>query len=473
MLILLRLLQRLAEDIAQRRARIRRSILRDRLLFLGDLQRFHREIRLLRAVEADHHRIELLADLEALGALLVAVAAKVGALDEAGRSAVADLDLEPSVAHFEDRNGDRLALGDAAARSRRSRRRHAAALELLDAEADALLLDVDVKHLRLDGFALVMELQGFLARHAPGDVRHVDHPVDVAIEADEQPELGRILDLALDRRPNRVLGGEIGPRVRLRLLEAERNPALLLVDLEHLDVHFLRSADDLARVDVLLGPAHLADVDQAFDARLELDESAIFGDIGHPAAERPVDRIFGRGAVPRIALELLHAEADALRVAVDADDLHLDRVADVDDFARVADALVADVGDVQQPIDPAQVDERPIVGDVLDDAFDDLALGEAHDQAGTLFGSRLFQDRSARHDDIAAAAVHLQNLERLRNVHQRADVAHRADVDLAPRKKGDGAAEVDGEAAFDPAEDDALDPLALFEFLLQLVPRGL
>jgi hypothetical protein len=38
---------------------------------------------LLRPVEADHQRVELLADLEALGALLVAVAAEIGALDEA------------------------------------------------------------------------------------------------------------------------------------------------------------------------------------------------------------------------------------------------------------------------------------------------------------------------------------------------------------------------------------------------------
>ena len=39
-------------------------------------------------------------------------------------------------------------------------------------------------------------------------------------------------------------------------------------------------------------------------------------------------------------------------------------------------------------------------------------------------------------------------------------------------KEGDGAAEVDGEAALDPAEDHALDAVAGLEFLLELVPRG-
>src|SRR5687768_12908525 len=139
----------------------------------------------------------------------------------------------------------------------------------------------------------------------------------------------------------------------------------------------------------------------------------------------------------------------------------------------MADALVADVGDMQQAVDPAEVDERTVIGDVLDDAFDDLVFLEAHDQARALLGAGLFEDGAARHDDIAAAAVHLQNLEGLRDVHQRGDVADRADVDLASGKEGDGAAEVDGEAALDPAEDDPLDAVAGAELGLELVPGGL
>src|SRR4029079_13488800 len=105
--------------------------------------------------------------------------------------------------------------------------------------------------------------------------------------------------------------------------------------------------------------------------------------------------------------------------------------------------------DVQQAVDSAQVDERAIVGDVLDDTIDHLALGQRLDQARTLFGAGLFKDRAARHDDVAAAAVHFQDLERLRQVHQRLDVADRPDIDLAAGQEGHGAAEVDGEAALD------------------------
>src|SRR3546814_15010313 len=74
--------------------------------------------------------------------------------------------------------------------------------------------------------------------------------------------------------------------------------------------------------------------------------------------------------------------------------------------------------------------------------------------------------------DVAALAVHLQDLERLRHVHQRGHVAHRADIDLAARQEGDGAVEVDGEAALDAAEDHTLDAAALGEFGFEQIGRA-
>ena len=156
--------------------------------------------------------------------------------------------------------------------------------QLLDAERDALLLDVDVEHLRLDHLAAVILLDDLLARTVPVEVGEVDHAVDVAVEADEQAELGLVLDLALDRgcRPDGC--GEGLPRVLERLLEAERDAALGRIDLEHHHVDFLRGREDLAGMDVLLGPGHFGDVDEALDARLQLDEGAVVGDVGDAAA---------------------------------------------------------------------------------------------------------------------------------------------------------------------------------------------
>ncbi len=128
-------------------------------------------------------------------------------------------------------------------------------------------------------------------------------------------------------------------------------------------------------------------------------------------------------------------------------------LADLQRLGRVVDAAPRDVGDVQQAVDAAEIDEGAVVGDVLDHAVEDLAFLQAGDQLGALLGAGLFEHGAAGHDDVAARAVHLEDLERLRRAHQRADVAHRADVDLAAGQERHGAAEVDREAALDPAED--------------------
>src|SRR3546814_9908575 len=89
------------------------------------------------------------------------------------------------VADFEDGDGDRLVLLQRA-RTSAGADGGRALLKLLDAQADAFLLDIDVEDDDLHRLALAVEMQGFLARDAPGDVRHVNHAVDVAGQADEQ-----------------------------------------------------------------------------------------------------------------------------------------------------------------------------------------------------------------------------------------------------------------------------------------------
>ena len=124
----------------------------------------------------------------------------------------------------------------------------------------------------------------------------------------------------------------------------------------------------------------------------------------------------------------------------------------------------------KQAVDAAQVDERAVIGDVLDDAVDNLALFELGHDLGALLGAGFFKHGAAGDDDIAAPAIHFQDLEGLRHVHERRHVLDRADIDLAAGKECDGAVEIDGEAALDAIEDYALDLLAGVEFLLKLGP---
>ena len=80
----------------------------------------------------------------------------------------------------------------------------------------------------------------------------------------------------------------------------------------------------------------------------------------------------------------------------------------------MVDAPPGDVGDVQQPVDAAEIDKSAVIGNVLDHTIENLAFFEAGDQLRALLGAAFLEHRAARNDDVAARAVHLEDLEGLR-----------------------------------------------------------
>ena len=102
---------------------------------------------------------------------------------------------------------------------------------------------------------------------------------------------------------------ELLPRIRLALLDAERDAAALFVDVEHHHFDFLADVHDLRGIDVLVGPVHLGHVHQAFDALFDLDEAAVVGDVRDLAEQARAGRIAAADLLPRIVAELLDAEA--------------------------------------------------------------------------------------------------------------------------------------------------------------------
>src|SRR4029077_5020936 len=154
-----RLLERGAQDVAEAGAGIRRAVLRDGFLLLGDLAGLDGETDLARGlVHAGYHGVDLVALAEALRTLVAAVARQVGAADER-LDAVGQRHLDAAVVHFGDGAGDDGALLQRTAGGARHLL-HRIAGELLDTEADALLLDVDVEHLGLHRLALLIVLDG-------------------------------------------------------------------------------------------------------------------------------------------------------------------------------------------------------------------------------------------------------------------------------------------------------------------------
>ncbi len=222
-----------------------------------------------------------------------------------------------------------------------------------------------------------------------------------------------VIDLILPLMPVALLvtRGEVFPRVRRALLHAERDATTLFVDVQHHDFDFVAHLDDLGRVDVLVGPIHFGDVHQAFDARLDLDEAAVVGDVGDLAEQTGAGRIAARDADPRIVAQLLQAQRDAVALAIELEHLDVDLLADRHHFGRMLDALPRHVGDVQQAVDAAQVHERAVLGEVLDHALDDRAFLQLGEQLFALGAGFLFDHCAAGDHDVVALAVELDDLE--------------------------------------------------------------
>ena len=122
-------------------------------------------------------------------------------------------------------------------------------------------------------------------------------------------------------------------------------------------------------------------------------------------------RVAAGDADPRIFAELLEAEGNAALFLVELENLGGDFLTNLNDFARVADAAPGEVGDVEQAVDAAEVNERTVVGDVLDDALNNGAFLQRGEQLVALFAHVGFDDGAAGDDNVVALTIKLNDLE--------------------------------------------------------------
>src|SRR5262249_50329748 len=186
---------------------------------------------------------------------------------------------------------------------------------------------------------------------------------------------------------------------------------------------------------------------------------------GVPAAHR----ILGLDVDPRAGRLVLEAQGDLLLVLVHGEDVDLELLVDVDDLVRVADPVPGHVGDVEQPIDAAQVDEGAELGDVLDDALADLARLDLGQELLLHLLALVLDELAPADDDVAAGLVDLEDLALDRLADVVGDVRWPADVHLAGRQE-DVDADVDEQAALDLASDKAGDDVSLLVLLHDLAP---
>ena len=203
--------------------------------------------------------------------------------------------------------------------------------------------------------------------------RDVQEPLQSGLEFHEHAEVRHFGHLASEDGAGDVrLRNPSLPRVFFHLLQAQGDALLVLVHAEDDASDLLALFEHLGRMADLLRPRHVAGVEQAVDAFLDLDERAVVGEVSHDALDDRSRRILFLDQHPGVDLGLLHAEADLLLGLVDRQDDDLDLFRDADHLRRVVDApRPGHLADVHEALDARlEPHERAVGGDVGDLALD-------------------------------------------------------------------------------------------------------
>ena len=248
--------------------------------------------------------------------------------------------------------------------------------ELFHGQGDALVVRVDRGNHGLDLVALLHDLRRMVDSPGPRHVGDVDESVDAGNDLDEGAEIGEIADHSLDPAAYAIRLGDLLPGVGFDGAQRQRESALFGVDLGDHDLHLLAHLEDRPRILDFLRPRHFAHMDQALDALFDDDECAVVHDADDLPFDPLPDRVFLGNQDPGILETLLIPEGDPFAFPVEAENHHVDLVADREVLAGVTHAPPRDVRDVEQTVQTAQIDKNTVVGEVLYGPRDELALLE-------------------------------------------------------------------------------------------------
>ena len=265
---------------------------------------------------------------------------------------------------------------------------------------------------------------------------------------------------------------DVGPRIGRELLDAERHLAVLAVERQDDRFHLVADFHELLSRTQMLAPRHFRDMDQTLDARCDLDERAVVGHHDDAALDLVAYLQVRVERIPRVRGELLQTQRDTFFRIVEVEDHDVQLFVQMNDFLGMVHAAPTQVGDMDQAVHAAQIDEHAVGGDVLDGTLENLALFELRHDLLLLRLELGLDQRLVRHDDVAELLIDLHDLELHRLVDIDVVVADRLHVDLRAGQECLDAEHVDDHAALGAALDVAFDYLVLLERLVHTIPRA-
>src|SRR5712692_424800 len=269
----------------------------------------------------------------------------------------------------------------------------------------------------------------------PMQVGDVGEAVDPLLDLHKHAEVGHTLDFPMNTAAHRMVETHQFPGIGPHLLETQRDTPVSVIDVEDHNLNLSADRQELRGMHDPLGPRHLGHVQQPRDPVLQLDERTVVGQTHDRAAHAAAHTVAFDDRLPGVRDELLHAQGHpfAFRVIFQHDDFDL--LTGSHYFRGVSDTAPGHIGNVQQPVDPAQVNERAIIGNALHRPFQDDPFLQQLESFLTQSVTFLLQHRAAGHHHIGAGTVIFEYGESALTAHKTVEVADRTKINMRARQK--------------------------------------
>ena len=169
-------------------------------------------------------------------------------------------------------------------------------------------------------------------------------------------------------------------------------------------------------------------------------------------------------------------EGNPFLLPIDVENLDFHMLADLKHLTGMGKPGPRHVRDVQEAVNPVEIDERAEIGDILDRSTDPVADVYAAEEPLALLRALLLDNFPPAQDDVFALFVDLDDLEIVGVADESLQILGRNDIDLRRWQKGFDT-DVHGEPAFYDRLDLSFDEPLAFEDRNDLLPvlsgRGL
>src|ERR1041385_6065167 len=147
--------------------------------------------------------------------------------------------------------------------------------KILNRERQPSVLGVDTRDNRVSLLTLLENLTRMLYSSRPRDVGHVNKSINAIFYLNKCAEVSQITHAAMNTHSDLISFMQRLPRILLNLLHSKTNTTRLGIDTQYFNLYRVSWIHNLAWMLNALGPTHLGNVNETFDAIFQLYESAV------------------------------------------------------------------------------------------------------------------------------------------------------------------------------------------------------